>query len=82
MGRFERKGFNIFDRISSLFVFILGLIGSITFWVFIAQGDVFDSWYPLVGMLVASHGALIGIIFYEIMHYTGKTFIELFKKKH
>ena len=81
MGRFTRKGFNIFDRITSLFVFILGLVGSITFWVFISRGDVFDNWYPLVGMLVSSHGSLIGIIFYEIMHHTGKSFKELFRGK-
>lgn len=80
MGRFERKGFNIFDRVISLLIFIFGLIASITFWVFIAKGNVFEGWYPLVGMFVSSHGALIGIIIYEIMHHTGKSFIELFKK--
>ena len=69
MGRFERKGFNIFDSITSVLVFIFALIASITFWVFIARGDVFDNWYPLVGMLVASHGALIGIIYYEYLKY-------------
>jgi len=82
MGKFEKKGYNIFARISSLFTFVFGLIATIAFWVFIAQGDVFDSLYPAIGMFIASHGALIGIIFYEIMHYTGKSFTELFKKNH
>jgi hypothetical protein len=54
-----------FDNITSVLVFLFSLFASITFWVFIIKGDVFDHWYPLVGMLVASHGALIGIIVYE-----------------
>jgi len=71
-----------FNRVSSIIVFILGLIGSISFWVFIVQGDVFEDWYPLVSMFVSTHSALIGVIFYEIMRYTGKSFKELFKKNN
>jgi len=76
-----KNSYNILDRLTSLLIFAFSLIGSIVFWGFIGN-DVFDSWYPLVGMFVASHGGLIGIIFYEIMYYTGKTFKELFKRKH
>lgn len=73
---------NIFNRITSLIIFIFTLIGSIVFWVFIARGDVFDNWYPLVGMFIASHGGLIGITLYEISHHTGKSVKELFTRKH
>ncbi len=55
MGKFNRK--------ISLCVFILALVASIVFWVFIAKGDVYDNWYPLVGHLVASHGPLFGVIY-------------------
>lgn len=84
-----RNPLNPFDRVTSLFVFIFSLIASITFWVFIARGDVFDHWYPLVGMLVASHGAFFGIILYEYLHYKELSFAEWwsnvkawFKKKY
>jgi len=53
--------------ISSILIFIFSLFASIVFWVFIAKGDVYDNWYPLVGHLVASHGALIGIIYWEYL---------------
>ena len=75
-----QDSYNPFDRITSIFVFIFSLIASITFWVFIARGDVFDHWYPLVGMFVASHGAFFGIIIYEAMYYTGLSFKELMGK--
>lgn len=39
---------------------IFGIVTSVIFWYFIAQGNVYDNWYPLVGHLVASHGLVIG----------------------
>lgn len=62
----ENKERRLFDNMSSIYVLLFGLITSIVFWVFIAKGGVYGNWYPLVGHLVASHGSLIGIIFYEI----------------
>ena len=76
-----KKGFNIFGKLSSLFVFLFSLSGIIAFWVFISRGDVYDNWYPLVGHFVAAHGAFIGIILYEYLNYKKLTFRELFKRK-
>jgi len=80
MERFENKGRKLFDNASSIYVLIFGLVTSIVFWVFIGRGDVYDNWYPLVGHLVASHGALIAIIFYEYMKATDKSFRNIFKR--
>ena len=76
-----KKGFNIFGKLSSLFVFLFSLSGIIAFWVFISRGGVYDNWYPLVGHFVAAHGAFIGIILYEYLNYKKLTFRELFKRK-
>jgi hypothetical protein len=50
------------------------------------MGDVFDHWYPLVGMFVASHGALIGITFWEYLDSKNRSISEQwyiwFKKRH
>lgn len=76
----------IFNKITSILTFIFALISSITFWVFIYMGDVFDHWYPLVGMFVASHGALIGITFWEYLDSKNRSISEQwyiwFKKRH
>jgi hypothetical protein len=77
MGRFSNKNFKIFNNITSIFVFIFGLIGSIAFWVFLSRGDVYDNWYPLVGHFVSAHGSFIGIIFWEYMRQTGKSFLDI-----
>lgn len=81
MGLGPSKGFKIFDKITSIFVFIFSLIAIIAFWIFVKRGDVYDNWYPLVGHFVAAHGAFIGIILYEYLKITGKSFRDLFKKK-
>lgn len=80
MGRFERKNFIIFDRLTSVLIFILSLAGIIAFWTFIARGDVYDNWYPLVGHCVSAHGAFIGIILYEYLNAKEMTFRQLWRK--
>ncbi len=40
------------------------LLGSLVFWFFIIRGGVYDSWYPIIGHLIASHGGLIATILY------------------
>lgn len=62
MNRFENKGKNIFTNIMAIIILLFTLGGSIMFWVFIANGDVYYNWYPLIGHLVSSHGGLIAII--------------------
>mgnify|MGYP001331734273 CR=1 FL=1 len=81
MNRLENKGRRKFNIITSILTFILALGASVVFWVFIYRGDVYDSWYPLIGHFVASHGALIGIVIWEYLRITGKSFREIFKKK-
>jgi len=81
MGLGPSKGFKIFDKITSIAVFLLSLAGIIAFWTFLSRGDVYDNWYPLVGHFVAAHGAFIGIILYEYLKMTGKSFRDLFRKK-
>jgi hypothetical protein len=49
------------NLVTSILIFIISLFASILFWIFLSKG-VYDNWYPLVGHLVASHGALIGIL--------------------
>ena len=45
-------------KIYNLFLFTLGLVGSILFWVFLIKGDVYEDVYPIIGHFVASHGLL------------------------
>ena len=56
---------NLFNNIGSLLTFLFSLFAVIMFWKFVADGDVFDNWYPLVGSFVASHGALVGIVLWQ-----------------
>jgi hypothetical protein len=56
---------NLFNNTGSLITFLFSLFTVIMFWKFVADGDVFDNWYPLVGSFVASHGALIGIVLWQ-----------------
>lgn len=52
------------NYIITTFMLLFGLVTSILFWVFLLRGDVYEDIYPLVGHLVASHGALVGSIVY------------------
>lgn len=54
------------NYIITTFMLLFGLVTSILFWVFLFRGDVYEDLYPLVGHLVASHGALIGTMVYII----------------
>lgn len=64
------------NNVSSILTFILAVCAVGAFWKFIADGDVFDNWYPLVGAFIASHGALIGILLWQYLNVKKRTFAE------
>lgn len=66
----------LINNVSSVLTFLLALLAVGMFWKFVTDGDVFDSWYPLVGSFIASHGALIGIVLWQYLNVKKRTFSE------